>query len=310
MATYEKMLDKVLGVDIHVKTKVVRRDTVRNDKPKVIKPTHDIPVCHVSFWSFQLHRMDYYMKFCRKAAYYMGIPCSGAIAMPKVTRRWTVLKSPFVHKAAMEVFERHTHKRVIFVKDANPEVVKKWLEYINLNIPVGVGMKYRMHEYEPLNIGDEIVRGLVHGKSQTIDTKEIKKTKYLQHVVQRGRRRLMTTYKDLPVYKQSDIADMAGRIITSLKSTPGANIEQITRDVVAATRGAKEKRSLRWMTPRQKQKLQNRSRKHLASYRKYLARSRRRIEGLLSAARQIKADENKPVTETEKSSEQDKTDTK
>ncbi|KAJ2611771.1 mitochondrial 37S ribosomal protein rsm10, partial [Coemansia sp. RSA 1365] len=278
--------------------------------PKVVKSTHDIPVCHVSFWSFQLHRMDYYMKFCRKAAYYMGIPCSGAVSMPKVTRRWTVLKSPFVHKSAMEVFERHTHKRVLFVKDANPEVVKKWLEYINLNIPVGVGMKYRLHEYETLDIGDQIVRGLVQGRSQTIDTEELKKTKYLQHVVQRGRRRLMTTYKDLPVYKQKDIEDMAGRIISNLKSTPGANIEQITRDVVAATRGDKEKKSLRWMTPRQKQKLLKRSKRRLASYRKYLARSRTRMEGLLSAARQIKADEPKSVTETENTSEQDKTDTK
>ncbi|KAJ2689119.1 mitochondrial 37S ribosomal protein rsm10, partial [Coemansia spiralis] len=125
-ATYAKILDKVLGVDVHNKEKVVARHELDSiyDKPVSLPATHGIPVCRVALWSFQLQRIDFYVDFCRKAAYHMGVSCSGAVPMPTVIRRWTVLRSPFVHKSSMEVFERRTRKRVMFVRDTDPAVVE------------------------------------------------------------------------------------------------------------------------------------------------------------------------------------------
>ncbi|KAJ2804624.1 mitochondrial 37S ribosomal protein rsm10, partial [Coemansia helicoidea] len=176
------------------------------------------------------------------AAFHMGVSCSGAVPMPTVVRRWTVLRSPFVHKSSMEVFERRTRKRVLFVRDSDPEVVAKWLAYIHDNIPVGIGMKYWLHEHEPLDIGDRIESALKTGDTRHVDAQSLKSTRYLEHVVKRGRRRLWTTYKDLPVYSRDAVAQMAGDIAAQLKANPRANIEEITNKVVMATRPEKEEK--------------------------------------------------------------------
>ncbi|KAJ1831206.1 mitochondrial 37S ribosomal protein rsm10 [Coemansia sp. RSA 2711] len=240
-ATYTKMLDKVLGLNVHEKVKVVERSSTDSlyDDPIKLRSKHGHNVCRVAFHAFQLHRIDFYMDFCRKAAYHMNIPCTGAVTMPKQIRRWTVLKSPFVHKSSMEVFERRTHKRVLFVRDADPEVVQKWLDYICENIPVGVGMKYWLNEYEPLDIGKRIENALLTGDTKDVDAKSIATTTYLQNVVQRGRRRLWTTYKDLPVFGRSDIAQLATDVASQLKANPRANIEEVTRATLLATRPPK-----------------------------------------------------------------------
>ncbi|KAJ2856348.1 mitochondrial 37S ribosomal protein rsm10 [Coemansia erecta] len=239
--SYSKILDKVLGIDVHKKKKVIPPEDVdpMYQKPVILPPTHGVEICRVSFRSFQLHRLDFYMNFCRKAAHSMGIPCTGTICLPRVIRRWTVLKSPFVHKSAMEVFERRTHKRLLVVRDADPEVVKKWLDYINKNIPIGLGMKYSMTEYEPLDVGQKIEKALKTGDSRLVDEKTLLSTKYVDDLVVRGRRRMWTTYKDLPIYGRSDVEKLAQDIASKLRVDPKANIEQVTRDIVMGSRPPK-----------------------------------------------------------------------
>ncbi|KAI7833254.1 ribosomal protein S10 domain-containing protein [Kickxella alabastrina] len=237
-ATYSKILDKVLGIDVREKTKMVPTKEVDPMylKPTILPPTHGVQICRVAFRSFQLHRMDFYMDFCRKAAFNMGIPCTGTVCLPRVIRRWTVLKSPFVHKSSMEVFERRTHKRLLVVRDADPEVVKKWLAYINKNMPAGLGMKYWMTEHEPMDIGAQIENALKTGDTRQIDAGAISNTKYVEKLVERGRRRMWTTYKDLPVYGRADVEKLAMDIAGKLKVNPRANIEEITRDAVMGSR--------------------------------------------------------------------------
>ncbi|KAJ2630593.1 mitochondrial 37S ribosomal protein rsm10 [Coemansia sp. RSA 1290] len=244
LATYTKMLDKVLGIDVHQKIKVPANDgkDLIEKNTKKIPQTHGIPVCRVAFHSFQLHRIDFYMNFCRSAAYHMKMPCTGVITLPKQIRRWTVLKSPFIHKSSMEVFERRTHKRLLVIYDTHPDVVQKWLEYINENIPVGVGMKYWINEHEPVDIGDRIAKALETGSTKSVDGKSLESTKYLQEVVQRGRSRLWTTYKDLPVFGRQDIEKLATDIADKLKANPRLNIEEVTRSTLMALKPPKEKR--------------------------------------------------------------------
>ncbi|KAJ2327872.1 mitochondrial 37S ribosomal protein rsm10 [Coemansia sp. RSA 2681] len=236
--TYSKILDKVLGIDIRKKDQHMSlKDTDPiYENPVILPAQHGIQVCSVTFKSFQLHRLDFYMTFCRKAAASMRIPCTGTVCLPTVLRRWTVLKSPFVHKSAMEVFERRTHKRLLVIRDTDPEVLQKWLTYVNDNIPPGIGMRYKLTEYEPLDIGSQIERAITTGEPGSIDKEALSSSNYLQGIVKRGRKRLWTTYKQLPVYNRGDIEKMAMDVVTQLKASPMAGIEAITRDVLDATK--------------------------------------------------------------------------
>ncbi|KAJ1932895.1 mitochondrial 37S ribosomal protein rsm10, partial [Linderina macrospora] len=243
-STYASILTKVLGQDVRVKPKAIPIEDVDDifKHPTILPTVHNIPVCRVSFQSFQLHRLDFYMDFCRKAAQHMGIPCTGVIRLPRVTRRWTVLKSPFIHKSSMEVFERRTYKRVLVVRDADPEVVKKWIDYIDKNIPAGIGMKHRNIEYESLDYATQLEKNLQTRDPRKIGVEELRAVDRAQDVVKRGRRMLWTTYNNLPVYSKSDVAGMAQEVINQLKTNPKANIEEITRTIVMGTRPPVDKK--------------------------------------------------------------------
>ncbi|KAG0818244.1 hypothetical protein G6F29_002459 [Rhizopus arrhizus] len=118
--------------------------------PKRVSPTHDIPVCNLQFRGYLPQQLDFYADFARRAAYHLGMPCSGTIPLPTQTSRWTVIKSPFVHKKSQENFERKTHKRLLQIKDAHPEVVDRWLKYLTMNAPAGVGLRATKFEFESL----------------------------------------------------------------------------------------------------------------------------------------------------------------
>ncbi|KAJ2392401.1 mitochondrial 37S ribosomal protein rsm10 [Coemansia sp. RSA 2559] len=238
-ATYAKLLDKALGFKVREFVKVKEKfldDPLYKKAPRVAK-THGIRVCRVAFHTFQLERIDFYMDFAIRAAYYLGIPIAGPVSMPINVRRWTVLKSPFVHKSSMEVFERRTHKRLMVLYDADMEVVKKWLEYINENIPVGIGMKYWLIEHETLGISEQIEKALRTGDAGTVDPDMIKDTKRAQALSRRGRKLLWTTYKDLPTFSREDIEKLAMNVVDKLRAAPGSNIREITRTVVSGSKG-------------------------------------------------------------------------
>ncbi|KAJ2486550.1 mitochondrial 37S ribosomal protein rsm10 [Coemansia sp. RSA 2050] len=258
-ATYAKILDKVLGIDIRKKEQhMLPKDTDPiYENPVILPAPHGVQVCSVTFKSFQLHRLDFYMTFCRKAAASMRIPCTGTVCLPTVLRRWTVLKSPFVHKSAMEVFERRTHKRLLVIRDTDPEVLQKWLKYVNDNIPPGIGMRYKLTEYEPLDIGAQIENAIATGNPGTIDPEALTSSNYLQNVVKRGRRRLWTTFKQLPVYSRSEIEKMASDVAAQLKASPRSGIEAITREVVDATKPPPE--------PKKKKKAKTKTKNPMAT---------------------------------------------
>jgi ribosomal protein S10 len=87
----------------------------------------------------------------------MKMPCSGPVYLPTQTSRWTVIKSPFVHKKSQENFERKTHKRLLQIKDTHPEVVQRWLHYLKMNAPSGIGMRATTWEFENVGVGKTMV---------------------------------------------------------------------------------------------------------------------------------------------------------
>ncbi|KAI8054033.1 ribosomal protein S10 domain-containing protein [Syncephalis plumigaleata] len=122
-------------------------------EPERIPTTHDHVVCNLHFRSFSPNVMDFYMDFTRRVAAAFGIPCSGTVYLPTKTEKWTVLRSPFVHKKAQENFERKHHKRLLQLKDASPETIGRLLAYIERTCPAGIGVKVTTWEHESLGVG-------------------------------------------------------------------------------------------------------------------------------------------------------------
>ncbi|KAI8576368.1 hypothetical protein K450DRAFT_257431 [Umbelopsis ramanniana AG] len=125
--------------------------------PERVQPTHGIPVCNLHFRGYLPQHLDFYVDFARRAAFALKMPCSGPVYLPTQTSRWTVIKSPFVHKKSQENFERKTHKRLLQIKDTNPEVVQRWLHYLKMNAPAGIGMRATTWEFENVGVGKTMV---------------------------------------------------------------------------------------------------------------------------------------------------------
>lgn len=92
--------------------------------------------------------------FALRAAYYLNLPAKGPVPLPRITERWTVPRSNFVHKKSQENFERITMRRLIQIQDAHPEAVQLWLAFVQKYAYYGVGMKANVWEYERLDVGE------------------------------------------------------------------------------------------------------------------------------------------------------------
>ena len=112
--------------------------------------THGIPVAQLQLRSYSARNLEFFADFCIRAAYYLSLPCSGAVPLPKKIERWTVLKSNFINKKAQENFERITMKRLVTVYDGAPEVVETWLAFVRRWQFYGVGMKAHVWGWESL----------------------------------------------------------------------------------------------------------------------------------------------------------------
>ncbi|MFP6900595.1 MAG: 30S ribosomal protein S10 [Opitutales bacterium] len=64
-----------------------------------------------------------------------GARVSGPIPLPTRIEKYTVNRSPHVHKKAMDQFEIRTHKRLIDIIEPNVQTVD---ELKKLNLPAGV----------------------------------------------------------------------------------------------------------------------------------------------------------------------------
>jgi ribosomal protein S10 len=117
------------------------------------KATHGIKVCDLQIRSFSVRNLELQADFVMRAAYYLGLPAIGPIPLPRITQRWTVPRSNFVHKKSQENFERVHLRRLVQIRDGDPEVVQYWLGYIHRTAYHGVGMKANMWEYEALGVG-------------------------------------------------------------------------------------------------------------------------------------------------------------
>lgn len=115
-----------------------------------------MPSADLQLRSYSVRNLEFFADFALRAAYYLNLPAKGPVPLPRITERWTVPRSNFVHKKSQENFERITMRRLIQIQDGHPEVVQIWLGFLQKYAYYGVGMKANVWEYSSLDVAKEM----------------------------------------------------------------------------------------------------------------------------------------------------------
>jgi len=70
-----------------------------------------------------------------------GAQISGPVPLPTEKSKYTLIRSPFVHKDSREQYEMRVHKRLIDIIEPTAKTVD---ELSNLNLPAGVDIEIKM----------------------------------------------------------------------------------------------------------------------------------------------------------------------
>ena len=70
-----------------------------------------------------------------------GAHIKGPVPLPTEKKKYTVLRSSFVHKNAREQYEMRIHKRLIDILEPTPKTIDA---LTNLNLPSGVDVEIKM----------------------------------------------------------------------------------------------------------------------------------------------------------------------
>lgn len=119
-------------------------------RPLKRRPRFGVPTCDLQLRSYSVRNLEFQADFALRAAYYLNLPASGPIPLPRIVEIWTVPRSNFVHKKSQENFERITLRRLIQIQDGHVEVVEIWLAFIRKHAYHGVGMKANVWGFEHL----------------------------------------------------------------------------------------------------------------------------------------------------------------
>ena len=111
---------------------------------------YGIPSCDLQLRSYSVRSLEFFADFALRAAYYLNLPAFGPVPLPRITERWTVPRSSFIFKKSQENFERITVRRLVQIRDGNPETVQLWLAFLQKHAYSGVGMKANMWEFSKL----------------------------------------------------------------------------------------------------------------------------------------------------------------
>lgn len=70
-----------------------------------------------------------------------GATVKGPVPLPTEKSKFTVIRSPFIHKNSREQYEMRVHKRLIDIIDPTPKTVEA---LTNLSLPAGVDIEIKM----------------------------------------------------------------------------------------------------------------------------------------------------------------------
>ncbi|VCU38798.1 Bgt-5294 [Blumeria graminis f. sp. tritici] len=130
------------------------------------KVTYGIPVCDLQLRSYSVRNLEFMADVALRAAYFLDLPASGPVALPRIIERWTVPKAHFIHKKIQQNYERKTLRRLIQIKDGDSEVVRLWLGFLRKHAYYGVGMKANVWEFCGLDVAKDMDAALEQNRPE------------------------------------------------------------------------------------------------------------------------------------------------
>lgn len=116
-----------------VKTKNQKKESKaqKNEKPRI----------RIKVKSYDHRVIDEALKEIIEAVSRTGAKVIGPIFLPTEKRKYTVLRSSFVHESSKDQFEKRVHKRLLDIVDFGQETMET---LTGLNLPAGVDVEIKM----------------------------------------------------------------------------------------------------------------------------------------------------------------------
>lgn len=109
---------------------------------KVKSPEDDArPRIRIKIRAYDHKIIDQSTKTIMETAQRSGAHILGPIPLPTEKKKYTVLRSSFVHKNARDQYEMRIHKRLLDIIDPTPKTIET---LSSLNLPAGVDVEIKM----------------------------------------------------------------------------------------------------------------------------------------------------------------------
>jgi len=112
----------------------------KQKKDDTTKEAEYKPRVRIKIKSYDHKLIDEALKNIIEAIKRSGAQVIGPIFLPTEIRKYTVLKSSFVHKDARDQYEKRTHKRLIEIVNFTPKTIEI---LTSLNLPAGVEVEIK-----------------------------------------------------------------------------------------------------------------------------------------------------------------------
>lgn len=110
-------------------------------KKKEVKEEEIKPRVRIIIKAYDHKLIDQSARQIVETAIRSGAKTSGPVPLPVEKSKYTVMKSPFVHKDARDQYEIRIHKRLIDIA----EISSKTIDALsNLDLPAGVNIEMKM----------------------------------------------------------------------------------------------------------------------------------------------------------------------
>lgn len=116
----------------------------KSEKQKLEKEEKEAkyqPRIRIKIKSYDHRVIDEVIKGIVEAVIRTGAKAIGPIFLPTEKRKYTVLRSSFVHKDSRDQFEKRIHKRLLDIVDFNQQTMET---LTNLHLPAGVDVEIKM----------------------------------------------------------------------------------------------------------------------------------------------------------------------
>ncbi len=113
-----------------------------SESVKVKAPEDDTrPRIRIKIRAYDHKIIDQSTKTIMETAQRSGAHILGPIPLPTEKKKYTVLRSSFVHKNARDQYEMRIHKRLLDIIDPTPKTIET---LSSLNLPAGVDVEIKM----------------------------------------------------------------------------------------------------------------------------------------------------------------------